>query len=83
MLSVTKKDTSSWKNAEMVENGKGILEPNGKGSIASDIEIVMEDTTSLTMRVTIEKSLIMCQTINILRMKGVIFVVQPEFLLHV
>ena len=67
----------------MVENGKGILEPNGKGSIASDIEIVMEDTAALTMSATIEKSLIMCQTIYILRMKGVIFVVQPEFLLHV
>ena len=80
---MTKKDASSWKNPEMVENGKGILQPNGKGSTASDIEVVMEDTTALTMSATIEKSLIMCQTIYISRMKGEIFLVQPEFLLHV
>ena len=80
---MTKKDASSWKNPEMVENEKGILEPNGKGSTVSDIEVVMEDTTALTMSATIEKSLIRCQTIYISRMKRVIFVVQPEFLLHV
>ena len=54
-FSVTKKDTSSWKNEEMVENGKRIVEPNGKSSTASDLEIIMEDTTALTMSATIEK----------------------------
>ena len=47
---MTKRDTSFWKNAEMVGNIKEILEPNGKGSTASDVEIVMEDTTALTMK---------------------------------
>ena len=54
-FSVTKKDTNSWKNEEMVENGKRIVEPNGKSSTASDLEIIMVDTTALTMSATIEK----------------------------
>ena len=39
----------------MVENGKRIVEPYGKSSTASDLEIIMEDTTALTMSATIEK----------------------------
>ena len=82
-LSVTKKYTSFWKNVEMVENGKGILEPDGRGSAASDLEIDMDDNNALTMSGNIEKSLIMCQTMCNLRTKNIIFVVQPKFLLYV
>ena len=68
----------------MVENGKGILEPDGRGSAASDLEIDMDDNNALTMSGNIEKSLpIMCQTMFNLRTKNIIFVVQPKFLLYV
>ena len=74
-LPVTKKGTSSWKNEQMVENGKRIVEPNGKSSTASDLEIIMEDTTALTMSATIKKKFDNVSNYYILRMKGVIFVV--------